>query len=144
MYVVYAIGLDDYVGGYLSTSQAILKVGVSVHDVWYRLDANERFEGKNSHSEGDSTISGAFGYLVKFLSGFTQFDPSIGDITSYFGNYVVLDDYISNSIYGYYEVSGVTFNGSETDLQLISACKASIILRNGFRLASFTLDLAFL
>lgn len=49
MYVVYAIGLDDYVGGYLSTSQAILKVGVSVHDVWYRLDANERFEGKNSY-----------------------------------------------------------------------------------------------
>jgi len=30
------------------------------------------------------------------------------------------------------------------DLQLISACRASIILRNGFRLASFTLDLAFL
>ena len=49
MYVVYAIGLDDYVGGRLSPSQAILKVGVSVHDVWYRLDANERFEGKNSY-----------------------------------------------------------------------------------------------
>ena len=49
MYVVYAIGLDDYVGAYLSPSQAILKVGVSVHDVWYRLDANERFEGKNSY-----------------------------------------------------------------------------------------------
>ena len=49
MYVVYAIGLDDYVGVRLSPSQALLKVGVSVHDVWYRLDANERFEGKNSY-----------------------------------------------------------------------------------------------
>lgn len=49
MYVVYAIRLDDYVGGHLSPSQAILKVGVSIHDVWYRLDANERFEGKNSY-----------------------------------------------------------------------------------------------
>ena len=49
MYVVYAIRLDDYVGRSLSPSQAILKVGVSVHDVWYRLDANERFEGKNSY-----------------------------------------------------------------------------------------------
>lgn len=49
MYVVYAIRLDEYVGGYLSPSQAILKVGVSVHDVWYRLDANERYEGKNSY-----------------------------------------------------------------------------------------------
>ena len=49
MYVVYAIRLDDYVGGHLSPSQAILKVGVSMHDVWYRLDANERYEGKNSY-----------------------------------------------------------------------------------------------
>ena len=49
MYVVYAIRLDGYVGGHLSPSQAILKVGVSIHDVWYRLDANERFEGKNSY-----------------------------------------------------------------------------------------------
>lgn len=49
MYVVYAIRLDDYVGRSLSPSQALLKVGVSVHDVWYRLDANERFEGKNSY-----------------------------------------------------------------------------------------------
>ena len=49
MYVVYAIRLDEYVGRSLSPSQAILKVGVSVHDVWYRLDANERFEGKNSY-----------------------------------------------------------------------------------------------
>ena len=49
MYVVYAIRLDEYVGRSLSPSQALLKVGVSVHDVWYRLDANERFEGKNSY-----------------------------------------------------------------------------------------------
>jgi hypothetical protein len=49
MYVVYAIGLDGYVGVRLSPSQAILKVGVSVHDVEYRLDANERYEGKNSY-----------------------------------------------------------------------------------------------
>ena len=49
MYVVYAIRLDEYVGRSLTPSRAILKVGVSVHDVWYRLDANERFEGKNSY-----------------------------------------------------------------------------------------------
>ena len=49
MYVVYAIRLDEYVGRSLSPSRALLKVGVSVHDVWYRLDANERFEGKNSY-----------------------------------------------------------------------------------------------
>ncbi len=49
MYVVYALRLDEYVGRSLTPSQALLKVGVSVHDVWYRLDANERFEGKNSY-----------------------------------------------------------------------------------------------
>ncbi len=49
MYVVYAIRLDGYVGRSLTPSRALLKVGVSVHDVWYRLDANERFEGKNSY-----------------------------------------------------------------------------------------------
>ena len=49
MYVVYALRLDQYVGRSLTPSQALLKVGVSVHDVWYRLDANERFEGKNSY-----------------------------------------------------------------------------------------------
>jgi len=96
---------------------------------WSHSEGSETISaGKNSHSEGDSTISGAFGYLVKFLSGFTQFDPSIGDITSYFGNYVVLDDYISNSIYGYYEVSGVTFNGSETDLQLMDTSFNSTVI----------------
>ena len=49
MYVVYALRLDEYVGRSLTPSRALLKVGVSVHDVWYRLDANERFEGKNSY-----------------------------------------------------------------------------------------------
>ena len=49
MYVVYAIKLDDYVGRSLSPSKALLKVGVSFQDVWYRLDANERFEGKDSY-----------------------------------------------------------------------------------------------
>ena len=49
MYVVYALRLDDYVGVRLSPSQAILKVGVSMHDAEYRLDANERYEGGNSY-----------------------------------------------------------------------------------------------
>ena len=49
MYVVYALRLDGYVGRSLTPSRALLKVGVSVHDVWHRLDANERFEGKNSY-----------------------------------------------------------------------------------------------
>ena len=48
MYVVYVIRLSGYRGAKLSPMLPILKVGHSLRDVYYRLDANERYEGKNS------------------------------------------------------------------------------------------------
>ena len=55
-YVVYGLRLDGYRGGSLVPSQALLKVGVSLHDALYRLEANERLEGANSYRALFETI----------------------------------------------------------------------------------------
>ena len=47
--MVYGLRLDGYRGGSLVPSQALLKVGVSLHDALYRLETNERLEGANSY-----------------------------------------------------------------------------------------------
>lgn len=48
-YVVYGLRLDGYKGSGLYPSQALLKVGVSVHDALYRLETNERLEGATAY-----------------------------------------------------------------------------------------------
>ena len=74
---------------------------------------------KGDHSEGYQTYAGAFGYFVTATNGFITFSPAFGDITSYFlTDYVVLSDYLNTQFYGYYEISGYTFYGSQTELQL--------------------------
>ena len=55
-YVVYGLRLEGYRGRGLTPSQALLKVGVSVHDALYRLEANERLEGTNSYRALFETI----------------------------------------------------------------------------------------
>jgi hypothetical protein len=55
-YVVYGLRLDGYRGGSLVPSQALLKVGVSLHDALYRLETNERLEGANSYRALFETI----------------------------------------------------------------------------------------
>jgi len=55
-YVVYGLRLDGYRGGSLVPSQALLKVGVSLHDAQYRLETNERLEGANSYRALFETI----------------------------------------------------------------------------------------
>jgi len=47
--VVYGLRLEGYRGDSLIPSQALLKVGVSMHDALYRLETNERLEGTNSY-----------------------------------------------------------------------------------------------
>ena len=47
--MVYGLRLEGYRGGSLVPSQALLKVGVSLHDALYRLETNERLEGANSY-----------------------------------------------------------------------------------------------
>lgn len=55
-YVVYGLRLDGYNGLGLTPSQALLKVGVSMHDALYRLETNERLEGANSYRALFETI----------------------------------------------------------------------------------------
>jgi len=55
-YVVYGLRLEGYRGGSLVPSQALLKVGVSLHDALYRLETNERLEGANSYRALFETI----------------------------------------------------------------------------------------
>ena len=54
--MVYGLRLDGYRGGSLVPSQALLKVGVSLHDALYRLETNERLEGANSYRALFETI----------------------------------------------------------------------------------------
>lgn len=54
--MVYGLRLEGYRGGSLVPSQALLKVGVSLHDALYRLETNERLEGANSYRALFETI----------------------------------------------------------------------------------------
>lgn len=54
--MVYGLRLEGYRGGSLVPSQALLKVGVSLHDALYRLETNERLGGANSYRALFETI----------------------------------------------------------------------------------------